>query len=406
MPRPDVSDDEGSDQDYDGSSDDDSNLPLPTYSDVPDFGTDKYGRTTLYSTTLIPKIPEPKRKWFYKEPEPLPEYNDPPTTGSASTSTTTTTTVVKQPRSKNANANAANAAAGAPTSATPTGSPNPIFTMSQLSLISSSCAPTISPSNAFELLTSTNLNNKNMNIYKTETYAIDVRPQCDVFNHIVGGKSNTLVRGAIPFSVDVIKKIEKASEDDDEKRLRMLPEGLREDEDCFFKTILVTCTDGNLSHLVCDSLMEIGFANAIVVEGGIRAWAEKGLPVVSFGGADMDLSDDDDDEDWVKDKEDEEKGLLGLLAEKERTGESIGGAAGGKPPLPPSVSKAAEKALIAADISSDEGSDDEEDGEGKELEESADDGTSDAIDMLFKKGMKLAMGEKVGLNKNAATTAS
>ena len=42
--------------------------------------------------------------------------------------------------------------------------------------------------------------------------------------------------------------------------------------------IVITCTDGQQSIFAARTLVEIGYTDVSILEGGVRAWAEAGLP--------------------------------------------------------------------------------------------------------------------------------
>jgi len=290
----------------------------PTYLNPPSF-------EDLYATSLPPPIPQPKRTYFTPPPTP---------------STDTAAVFPCKPPP-------------------PTlGSPNPVYTHSQRQEIANATADTVSPTAAFTLLNATNTTNRNLQVYTTETYIIDCRNQDEIRWQVVDGIANTLIRGAVLFSQDRMEKLRGVEEG---KRQDMLPEPMCEDEMCWFKTILISCTDGGKSMLVADLMLEIGFANVTVISGGIRAWKRERLPVMVVGG-NVDVSDDEGSD---GDEEIEKPVIEDVVVASEPDG---------RPPRPPKTKKEARGG--ATDVSSDEGSGNE--------------GT-DAIDKLFSKGLNIAM---------------
>ena len=44
--------------------------------------------------------------------------------------------------------------------------------------------------------------------------------------------------------------------------------------------LYVFCKSGNRARMACEKFAKAGYANVVVVDGGVTAWAEAGLPVV------------------------------------------------------------------------------------------------------------------------------
>lgn len=44
--------------------------------------------------------------------------------------------------------------------------------------------------------------------------------------------------------------------------------------------LYVFCKSGNRARMACEKFVKAGFPNVVVVDGGVTAWAEAGLPVV------------------------------------------------------------------------------------------------------------------------------
>ena len=118
-----------------------------------------------------------------------------------------------------------------------------------------------------------------------------MRSQSELASHTIQGRAFTLIRGAIPFPLHLIEKLGRRSGGPTEKE--DLPEPLCEDDECRTKAVLVSCTDGKRSYIAADRLLkELGFADVNVISGGIRAWAEAGLPLISH--SPLDISSDED----------------------------------------------------------------------------------------------------------------
>jgi rhodanese-related sulfurtransferase len=87
--------------------------------------------------------------------------------------------------------------------------------------------------------------------------------------------ANRQAEGEIPGSV-VVERIhlEWRLAPDSEWRLPGVTVG---------STVVVLCNEGYSSSLAAADLQRLGLANATDLEGGFRAWAEAGLPVVEGG---------------------------------------------------------------------------------------------------------------------------
>jgi len=216
-------------------------------------------------------------------------------------------------------------------------SPNPIFNFMERTDItriegSLSKDRIVTPTLAMMMISERNKIDKNRQIFTEKVRIIDVRSQSDIASHVIGGRTNVVVRGAVIYPYErmavqhrmmVEKLVDEGEDKEGSARVEVDTErpsideyeyeDMEEEEDptSTFKfpltdrvvldpstTILLSCTDGKLSLLAFDLLTKVFGSRGgdfRVIAGGVRKWKEENCPILMVGGGD--ISSDSDDED-------------------------------------------------------------------------------------------------------------